>query len=198
MNSPDERASASMLASDETRRRENEKDWGSYKGREGKSEPRKRGQVPSPDTGLGRKSHRRKGGEAEPEERKRLPSSDNQRKGLGSYKGRQRKSEPEGRRRVPCPDKGLGCQSYQRETGESELEELKRLPSSDKQLKRTAADRRDESLKGRLPQPPDSPDEWASAFMHSERLRAEADQRDCLCFHCRSEGRATHRTGKNP
>jgi hypothetical protein len=27
MNSPDERASASMLASDETRRRENEKDW---------------------------------------------------------------------------------------------------------------------------------------------------------------------------
>jgi hypothetical protein len=69
-----------------------------------------------------------------------------------SLKGRR----PGRRRRVPSPDKGPGRKSYWRKGREAELAEQKRLPSSDKQRNRAAADEREESLRGGLPQPLDS------------------------------------------
>jgi hypothetical protein len=142
-----------------------QKGLGSYKGREGKSEPGRRRRVPSPDKDPGRKSYRRKGGE---------PSSDKQRKKeeslrsgqprLNSYPPDEQASEESLRGELSQP-----LDSYPPDERTSAFMHSERLREATVQREEP----KKESLRGELSQPFDSypPDERTSAFMHSERLR---------------------------
>jgi hypothetical protein len=82
--------------------------------------------------------------------------------------GRKEMSKLRKRRRSPSPNN---------DPGEAELEKQRRTPSSKNKRKTTASNQKSETRKRRRPRPDslNSPNERASAFMHSERLNEERE-----------------------